>query len=181
MHPDQRFVEALVEHNNLILSELYKQNAHKVQAWICTNSGSQEDAADMMQEALITIARQARRPEGLTLTCPFSNYLMMVVRGKWFNELKRRKGVQVTIETFEGLTNNYDLIVLAEQAHMEDAKLSLFQSFFSKLPDGCQKLVQLSWTGLSMQEVAQKLNVSYGYARKRKSQCIALLMESIEN
>ena len=179
-HSDQKYVQALLDNDNLLLAEIYSQNSARVAAWIRQNSGNSDDAADMMQEALIAISKQARRPTGLVLTCPFSSYLLMVVRGKWLNELKRRKRASVTISEADGLEDKVVAMHLASETLESDARQNLFKTFFAKLPDGCQKLIQLSWTGISMQEVAESLNVSYAYARKRKSECIAKLMESIQ-
>ena len=55
----------------------------------------------------------------------------------------------------------------------EAARDQLFRQFFEKLAASCRQLIQLSWSGLSMEEVSQQLGVSYGYACKRKSECLA--------
>ena len=42
------------------------------------------------------------------------------------------------------------------------------------------ELLQLSWSGKSMEEVAGLLHMTYGYARKRKTECMAKLIKLVK-
>ena len=138
-----------------------------------------DDACDIMQEALIAITRQARNPD-FELTCPFEAYLYLVCRGKWFNELKRRKRAQVTISETEGFTDTTTASLLADSTLREAGRNRLFQKFFNQLSENCRALLKLSWSGSSMEEVSEQMGISYGYARKKKSACIAQLTKWIQ-
>jgi len=178
-HPDSHFIQALLDNDNRGISEIYARFSARIERFVCANSGSADDARDMFQEALMAIAQQARRPE-FKLTCPFEAYLYLVCRGKWLNELKRRKRAAVTIFDSERSMESEQADALAEATLVENARNDLFRKFFNKLSEGCQNLLKLSWTSLSMQEVSDNLGVTYGYARKRKSECIAQLAEWIQ-
>ena len=41
-------------------------------------------------------------------------------------------------------------------------------------------MLELSWSGMGMEEVAEKLENSYGYIRKKKSECMAKLIALIK-
>ena len=179
MHPDSRYVQALLDNDNRGISDIYTRFAARIERFVSANSGTADDARDVFQEALLAIAQQARRP-GFALTCPFEAYLYLVCRGKWFNELKRRKRSAVTISDTERFNDTEQADALAESVLVEEARNQMFRVFFDKLSAGCRALLKLSWTGLSMQEVSDNLGVTYGYARKRKSECISQLTEWIQ-
>ena len=66
------------------------------------------------------------------------------------------------------------------QTEIFDEKQQLFDAMFLKLGDKCQELLKLSFTIKTMEEVAQKLNVTYGYVRKKKSLCVGQLTTWIQ-
>ncbi len=180
MHPDYHYIQSLLDNDFRGIKAIYANFAARIERLICSNSGSTDDARDMMQEALLAITRQARRP-GFQLTCPFEAFLYLVCQRKWFNELKRRRRAAVTIaanERFEEETEEAN--ALADTLLREEARDRLFQHFFEKLAADCRQLIRLSWSGLSMEEVSQQLGMTYGYARKRKSVCVARLMQWIQ-
>jgi len=179
VHQDFHLIQALLANDNKGVAEIYRRYAGRIEQFICANSGSSADARDIFQEALIAITHQARRP-GFVLNCPFEAYLYLVCRGKWFNELKRRKRNQVTISETEGFMEKSEADALAESTLLEEARQQLFHRFFEKLSENCRALLKLSWSGVAMEVVSDQMGISYGYARKRKSECIAQLTAWIQ-
>jgi DNA-directed RNA polymerase specialized sigma subunit len=57
----------------------------------------------------------------------------------------------------------------------------LLMQKLEELHEGCKELLKKSWSGLGMEEVANQLNVTYAYVRKKKSLCMAKLVESIKS
>lgn len=174
-HPDNHYLQALLDSDYQGIAALYTQFAARIERFVCANGGTSDDACDVLQDALLAITRQARRP-GFQLTCPFEAYLYLVSKGKWFNELKRRRRAAVTSWEAGGFEASEDAGLLAEETLREAERDQLFRHYFEQLAAGCRQLIQLSWSGLSMEEVGQQLGVSYGYARKRKSECLAQLI-----
>ncbi|MCS6929152.1 MAG: RNA polymerase sigma factor [Saprospiraceae bacterium] len=178
-HPEHRYVIALLENDSRLIREIYNRYAARIEQFVCANSGTPEDARDVFQEALLAITRQAR-DQGMVLTCPFEAYLYLVCRGKWLNELKRRKRAGVTIRETERFKDVAEADALADATLYEDERNRLFWHFFNMLPESCRTLIKLSWSELSMQEVAEHLGYTYAYARKRKSECLAQLTAWIQ-
>lgn len=179
MHPDTRYIEALLNNDNQGIAEIYARFSAGIARFVEANNGTADDARDVFQDALIAVTRQARRPE-FVLTCPFEAYLYCVCRGKWLNELKRRRRAAVTISEASGYTDTEQADALAETTLREEERDRLFRHFFEKLAAGCRQLLQLAWSGVAMNEVSAQLGVSYNYARKRKSECMSQLMASIK-
>lgn len=178
-HADSRYVHALIQNDLKVVEEIYARFAGRIERFVCANNGDREDARDIFQEGLLAIARQGARPD-FVLTCPFEAFLYMVCRGKWLNELKRRQREAVTISEAQGFADEQSAHALSDALLAQDARDQLFQSFFNRLSAGCRQILQLSWTGISMEEVATQLGISYNYARKRKSECTGQLTESIK-
>lgn len=179
MHPDAHYLDSLLNNDHRGITAIYERFAARIEQFVCANSGNADDARDVFQEALIALTRQARRP-GFVLSCPFEAYLYLVCRGKWLNELKRRQRAAVTIVEADGFREKEEAGLLAETTLREEARDRLFRRFFDQLSAGCRQLLQLAWSGLSMKEVGAQLGLTYGFARKRKAECIALLIHRMK-
>ena len=59
-HQDQRYIEALGNNDPQMLEEIYKKFSGKIKWMVMQNNGSEADAADIFQEALLTIYRKAK-------------------------------------------------------------------------------------------------------------------------
>ncbi|MBK7407095.1 MAG: sigma-70 family RNA polymerase sigma factor [Saprospirales bacterium] len=180
-HPDHRFIEALLANDDGLIREIYDRYSRETIQWIARNKGNADDARDIFQEALIAITLRARK-RSFVLTCSFGAYFFLVVRGKWYNELRKRSQRMVTSQPWEGLIEKgEDIEKLAEETLLEHQREMLFQEKLRQLPERCRELLQLSWKGSKMEEVARQMGVTYAYARKKKSECIASLVASIQD
>lgn len=177
-HSDQFYIEGLLQNDSAVIQSIYKKFAPKVKNYIRTNSGDDDAAADVIQEVLIAIYNQAKI-KGLQLTCPFDAYFFLLCKRRWLNELKKSSNKGVTIKD-DTLSISESVQELVLQAEAFDEKQSLFDEMFQKLGEKCQEVLKLSFVLKTMEEVAQRLNVTYGYVRKKKSLCTGQLTEMIQ-
>ncbi len=177
VHKDQRYIDGLASNNSFIIRDIYTQFAPKVIQFIKNNSGNSQKAEDVIQEVLITIYNQATK-NNLQLTCPFDAYFFLLCKRKWLNELKKTKNIQVTILN-EEVSKHEGLDELIIETSVFEQKHQLFEKMFQKLGNACKDLLKACFTIKSMEEVAKKLDISYAYARKKKSQCIGKLTQLI--
>lgn len=178
IHPDQHYIEGLLQNNSRIIASIYKKFAPKVKNYIRTNSGDDDQAQDVIQEVLITIYNQAKTA-GLQLSCPFDAYFFLLCKRRWLNELKKASNKEVTLQD-ENVSIEESVQEMTLQTEVFDSKQSLFDEMFQKLGDKCQEVLKLSFVTKTMEEVAEKLNVTYGYVRKKKSLCTGQLTEMIQ-
>jgi len=178
MHEDHKYIKGLVENNSSIIQEIYKKFVPKVVYYIRNNSGNEEDAQDVIQEVLVTIYNQGKM-KGLILTCPFDAYFFLLCKRRWLNEIKKSSNKEVTIDN-ENVYKEESTVEMAFQTEMFEAKQSLFEEMFRKLGEKCQEILKTSFATKTMEEVAEKLNVTYAYARKKKSLCTGQLTEMIQ-
>ena len=178
IHPDQMFIEGIANNDSAVIQTIYKKFVPKVVNYIMNNSGDKDQAQDVIQEVMILLFNQAK-VNTLKLTCPFDAYFFLLCKRKWLNELKKTSNKGVTINE-DAASINESAHELVEQAETFDEKQQLFDAMFLKLGDKCQELLKLSFVIKSMEEVAEKLNVTYGYVRKKKSLCIGQLTQWIQ-
>lgn len=178
VHPDQMYIEGLANNDSKVIQTIYKKFVPKVVSYIKNNSGDEDSAQDVVQEVLILLFKQAKT-EQLKLTCPFDAYFFLLCKRKWLNELKKQSNKGVTIkEDLLSIHESADEMVL--QTEHFDEKQQLYDMMFQKLGEKCQEVLKLSFTLSSMEEVAEKLSVTYGYLRKKKSLCIGQLTQWIQ-
>lgn len=177
VHEDQKYIDGLIENNSFIIQAIYDKFVPKVINYIKQNSGDSDRAQDVIQETLITIYDQATE-KNLQLTCPFDAYFFLLCKRKWLNELKK-SNKEVTINE-EVLSKDDDAQQLAFETSLFGEKQALFTEMFQKLGEACKGLLKATFKIKSMEEVAKSLNVSYAYARKKKSLCIGKLTKLVQ-
>ena len=178
IHPDQSYIEGLANNDSAVIQSIYKKFVPKVVSYIRNNSGDEDQAQDVVQEVMIVLFNQAKA-KSLQLSCPFDAYFFLLCKRKWLNELKKASNKGVTIKEEETSTNEPTADMVAETELFEE-KQQLFDAMFQKLGEKCQEVLKLSFTIKSMEEVAEKLNVTYGYVRKKKSLCTGQLTQWIQ-
>jgi len=178
LHPDQLYIDGLVQNNSTVIQTIYKKFVPKVKNYIRMNSGDDDQAQDVIQEVLITIYNQAKT-KGLQLSCPFDAYFFLLCKRRWLNELKKTSNKEVTLQD-ENVSIDESVQEMTFQTEVFDEKQSLFDEMFQKLGEKCQEVLKLSFITKTMEEVAAKLNVTYAYVRKKKSLCTGQLTEMIQ-
>ena len=178
-HADHIYIEALLKNDSRVLSKLYEKFSNKIVAFVRKNNGNSDDAQDIIQETLITIYHQAKE-KNFILTCPFDAYFYLLCKRRWLNELKKRGNNRVTIlEDEASIKDEHEQQV--EETEIFEQQNQLFESKFKELGAKCQELLKATFKIKSMEEVAEFLGVTYGYARKKKSQCMGKLTQLVKN
>ena len=133
-----------------------------------------------MQEALMALVHRARKGD-FTLTCPIDQYVLIIVRSLWLNALRADKRKPVTFIDNRLLPDmNADDQHEAEHIAAEHLRWEIFQHHLSLMPQRCQDIIKGSLSGESMQELAQQLDIDYGYLRRKKHDCLQELIKRIE-
>lgn len=177
---DQKYIDALLTNNAPLLNELYQNFAGKIKALIITNGGTETDARDIFQEALLAIYKRAKAAS-FTLNCPLEVFLYVVCKNKWKTELAKRNPGRVTFRDTGSYSTEESSVALTEDLETEQRQTDLFLKKLAALGGNCRRLLQLCWRKKTLQEVAEALQITYGYVRKKKSECMARLITLIKN
>lgn len=178
-YTDDAIIEGLKKRDNGVIRYIYKEYYPTIKFLITTNSGTENDAEDVFQDALVVLYRKIAR-ENLVLTSSFKTFLYSICRNLWLQKLDRRVFSSEFLE-MEDLSELEDNILL-EQADEEQEKYRLFQQHFLKLSQDCQKVLRLFLKKTSLREIAEIMGFkTEKYAKTRKFMCKEKLKNSIIN
>lgn len=178
---DEQIQKGILRNDSLVLQFIYKQFFYKVNTFIRNNSGNDDDASDVFQEAIIVIYRKLKEDSKALENRPFHLYLFTVCRFLWLKQLEKRKIENEKVnDTMPYQENDQDDDVLAETINKNE-RYSLYQKHFRNLGSDCQKVMQLFFDKVPLKQIAQIMGYkSEKYAKKRKFKCKELLIERIK-
>ena len=170
-------VQGLKSKDTNVLDFIYENFFYQIKVFIVKNNGTEEDARDIYQDALLIIFQKLNK-EQFALSCSFNTYLYSVCRLLWLKQLERKRQHH-TITEDAGIYIELDNIVL--QMFETNDRYSIYQEHFNKLSFSCQKVLELFLAGIPLKEIANILGFkSEIYARKRKHMCKEKLVKSIK-
>ena len=141
------------------------------------HGGSEDDAKDVFQDAVIVLYEKAQQPD-FQLTSKFSTLFYGVCNNLWRSRQQKKSASEVTIPDHA----KYIADGSAEVDLLQVERGKLFYRALRQLGDDCQKLLELFFQKRSMDDIAQQMGfASEGYARRRKSQCKDRLVELVKN
>ncbi len=178
-YTDEAIVDGLKKQDSQIIRYVYKEYYPTIKFLITTNSGTETDAEDVFQDALVVLYRKIAR-ENLILTSSFKTFLYSICRNLWLQRLDRRVFRNEFLE-LEDLSELQE-ITYSEQPEEEQEKYRLFQQHFFRLGEDCQKVLKLFMSKISLKEIADIMGFkTEKYAKTRKFMCKEKLKNSIIN
>ncbi|WP_299189183.1 sigma-70 family RNA polymerase sigma factor [uncultured Aquimarina sp.] len=161
--------------NNEILKDFYKRNFIIIKSFIIKNSGTEKDAEDIFQDALVILYQKIKN-DSLVLDYSIHTYFYGISKNIWMRRLSKLKKVSCCGRINDLVSDtNFSIIDNIEQRDRE----SLYRKYLLNLNCKCKDLLFLFFDGKSMKEIAQLTNYTEGYVRKRKFECKKHLMELI--
>jgi len=177
---DEEILAGLRKRDNRILQYIYKNSYTPVKQLILNNAGSETDAEDIFQEALIVVFKKLRDAPDFELEASFSTYIYSIARLLWLKHLRHIKKIEI-----DPLNRDMeDRIEFEEPSPVEDndLRMAIYQRTLLKIPEDCQKILQLTAQDLSSSEIAEQLGFrSEGYVRKRRHFCKEYLINRIKD
>jgi RNA polymerase sigma factor (sigma-70 family) len=154
---DQQIIELIQKGDEKALDFLYTKNYRMMTKLIMKNSGTEDEAKDVFQDALIVFWQKIIKKE-LILTSKISTYIYSVCWNLWRKELDRKK--RLSREEVEGS-------IVA--SHDSEEQIKVMRACVNSLGETCKKvLTYYYFDGLSMKEVAEKLGFANSDTAKTK-------------
>ncbi len=158
---DSEILERIGRGDERILDHLYQKYYRMMVKMVKENSGTEDEAKDIYQEAILAFWQKAASRK-LVLTSKISTYLYSICQNLWRKELEKKKRhshEEVDGESF--------------QKFEEEERLRIVKECMGELGDVCQKILTYYYfDGLSMTDISKKLNFSStDTAKTKKYKC----------
>lgn len=167
---DSEILSSIKKGDETALDYLYKKNYRMMTKMIINNSGTEDEAKDVYQEALIVFWQKSMGKD-FVLTSKISTYLYSICKNLWRKELERKS--RFSDEEKDGQEiNNWE----------KEEKIRIVNECINQLGDTCRKILYYYYfDGLSMNDIAQKLGFANSdTAKTKKYKCKKDLDELIK-
>lgn len=157
--------------NDFVLKRVYKDNFLIIKKLVLSNSGDEEDAKDLYQEAFM-VFYQKIKSDDFVLKSSIKTFLYSVSRNLWLKRLRlfsSRDIVRLKEEDeFTEEENEIDY-----QSDSNSADVSVLSKCLEKIGEPCKTiLMDFFYHKKSMEEIAQKMNyTNAANAKNQKYKC----------
>lgn len=176
---DEEIIDGLKKRNNQTLQYIYKNHYDPVRQLIINNSGSDDDAEDVFQEALIIVFKRLNKGDEFELTSTFKTYIYSVCRLIWLKKLRDLRKMDVT----ELNREMEDYLEFEEPPPVQDKdlRMAIYQRNLLLIPGDCQNILRMTAENIKAKDIAEKLGFrSDSYVRKRRHFCKEFLVNKIK-
>lgn len=173
---DSGIIDGLRDGQKGTLNDIYERYYPFVKDHVLKNSGSEDDAKDVFQDAMMAIFQNVSDKD-FELTCQFKTYLYAVSTKIWKKKLRTQKNDKSDLS---------DSIEQIAQEEIDDAVLKMerykfYQRKFEELSEKCRDLLKMFLNGIDMKRITEHFGfASIAYTKKRKFQCKENLVRLIE-
>lgn len=155
---DNEAIELIKKGDERALDYLYKKNYKMMVNLIVKNNGTEDEAKDIYQEALVVFWQKVTSGE-LVMTSKISTYLYSICQNLWRKELERKS--RYSNEEADKSENENKLEKQERMAAIHDC--------LNQLGESCRKILQYYYFDeLSMNEIADKMGFANADTAKTK-------------
>lgn len=175
----EEIIDGILSDNTIILDQFYRENFYQIRHLIITNSGNEDDARDIFQEAMVVFYRKLKT-DNILLSCSLSTYLYSIARLLWLKELHRRKKSRVDLsDTLDDF--NYQDKELPEIIARNE-RLKLYREKFEQLSEDCKTVLRMFLNNIPIREITKFMGYSTDqHTKNRRYRCKKSLIKSIRN
>ena len=154
---DDKILDRIKKGDESAIDVLYKKNFRMMANLVIRNSGTEDDAKDIFQDALIIFWQKIRNKE-LVLTSKISTYLYSVCNNLWRKELVRKS------------RESNEEVDSAEYVDYEQGeRINAIRKCVDSMGDTCREVLSLYYfDGLSMNDIAERMGFSNSNTAKTK-------------
>lgn len=167
-------LEGIRQADPSVITGIYQECLPGIITYVRRNSGSEEDARDVFQEAMIVLFRKIKT-DSFQLSSSLNTFLSSICRNLWYKRLRDRKEVGA----IEGVEWEDPDGNLEELMHLTQRR-RLFLKHFQRLGESCRQILELYFQKVPMRQIAQRLQTTEGYLKKRKFVCKEKVVKAIQ-
>lgn len=169
---DLPFIEmvALIKINDAAtLKQLYKTNFVKVKRYVFKNSGDEQQAKDVYQEAFVAMWRNIKDDKfSAKSETSINGYLFQIAKYKWLDQVRSARYKNTTFINREIEYNEPEI----EENEMQKRKIKIIMDSINNLGERCQLLMKLFYFEQKpFKEIAKIMAMDEASARNAKYRC----------
>jgi RNA polymerase sigma factor (sigma-70 family) len=170
--------ERLKNGDNEAFVYLYQSCYGRVEAFIKANSGNEQDARDVFQEALFVLFKKAG-DANFQWTADPGAYLSAVVRNLWLYRLRGKQAhptlfIPENDGALMGAADDFEEILLRE--HRDDSRYKTISACIQQLRPECQDMIKYTYyQQLATAEIARRLQYTEAFVKVKKHRCMEAL------
>lgn len=170
---DSEVVIGILNGSKDTLNRLYKSYYPMILQLIVSNSGDEDDAKDIFQEAIIVLYNKVKSGN-FELNSKLKTFIYSVCRRLWLKRLNQQKHNGGNVKDFEDYIPIEDNL---EEHDEQDRKFKVMEKALGKLGEPCRTIIEdFYMKNKSMQDICDK----FGYtntdnAKNQKYKCLQRL------
>jgi len=158
---------------------LYEEYYSLLESYIVKNSGSKDDAADMIQETMVAFVEivEAEKFRGES---SIKSFLFSITRNLWLSEIRKRNSADNRNRTFEKAKDGVEQEAVFHLIRREH--FSTIEQLFETLGDKCKQLLMfVYYENMSMNEIIKVIPdyQNEQVLRNKKYKCMKQLEQMI--
>lgn len=139
-----------------VVKSLYTNILPNIEHFICSNSGSKDEAFDVFQDAIMIFYKQVINGQFDESKYKVHGYVYTISKNLWIN-IAKKKGRARKWQSEQDTERMEDSFL---DHVIDEERLKILDKLFNSLDDKCIKLLTLSiYHRLSMREIAEKLDI----------------------
>jgi RNA polymerase sigma factor (sigma-70 family) len=175
---DNVLLEKLKTEDNASFKLLYQFYFPSIALFVEKNSGNDEDAEDIFQEAILVLLHKVRQPD-FVLTSSLKTYLYAISKNLWLKRLRDNK--LILVEELDVEQGESDMSL--EELMSGKTKTEKLDSWISRITANCQRILKaLFYLGEPMESLMKKMQWKNKHvAANQQYKCIQQLKKEKEN
>lgn len=170
---DELIIAEIRKKNEVALQELYKAHYPMIVHLICSNNGTEQDAKDIFQDAMIAFYERVQQPD-FVLTCKIKTYLYAVSWRLWLKRLTQKKRYHSNFDVAETFLRIDEEMLSIEELELDYERM---HEAMNGLGEPCHSIIRDFYVnGHSMEEISAKHNYTNAdNAKNQKYKCLQRL------
>ena len=171
---EQELIKGLAVNDKSAIETIYTDNYGMIQSLVLNNNGTEDDAKDIFQEALIVLYEKAKSG-GFELNCQVKTYLYSVSKRLWLKRLQKNSRYELQNNGLEETTVYVEEDIGAHEKR--NSEFGMMEHAMANIGEPCKSLLEAYYIHKqNMQEIAK----AFGYtnsdnAKNQKYKCLIRL------
>lgn len=177
-HSNEWYLSGLRKGSKEVVNAIAADCYPMLRSFVLNNRGKEEDAKDLFGITVEALYRKLKEDPSFALrSAKFSSYFFEIGKRRWMNTLRKKSFSSEVASSGSHLLDQKEELT---ESLDKSERYRLFRKKFTELPDKCRRILSMTWhTDLKLEEIAKKLDFTYGYVRKRKALCTKQLTQLV--